>query len=270
MVKFLGFKTEKILTCLLLVIVGYFISKIFSGCGCGNKVNGFSVDGQKDKYGPRCDCTNIISYDTNFRPLQCKDSDEELIDAKYCTGENTKEECLNQNLKVPNTCKWIPPYVCPPISENSFYDQGSAINYDIRILNLDPTKPGDGTNYIYTEHNDTWKLNKEIVTDKNKLILLKCLYKRYKITEIEAKANFGYKWGPFGYDYMAVITARIPSTREKWDSYKFVFWDMDNDTYSVKAEENFLSSKRHTVSYNSNKPILKTLGVRVIPKSSWF
>jgi hypothetical protein len=38
---FLGFKTEEILTCLLLVVVGYFIAKMFSGCGCIG--NGFSV-----------------------------------------------------------------------------------------------------------------------------------------------------------------------------------------------------------------------------------
>ena len=44
--KFLGFKTEEILTCLLLVVVGYFIAKMFSGCGCANRVDGFSVGGE--------------------------------------------------------------------------------------------------------------------------------------------------------------------------------------------------------------------------------
>lgn len=47
--KFLGFKTEEILTCLLLVVVGYFIAKMFSGCGCANRVDGFSV-GIQDKF----------------------------------------------------------------------------------------------------------------------------------------------------------------------------------------------------------------------------
>jgi hypothetical protein len=55
--KFLGFKTEEILTCLLLIVVGYFIAKMFSGCGCSN--NGFSVgirkkDGNTCKEGDRC------------------------------------------------------------------------------------------------------------------------------------------------------------------------------------------------------------------------
>jgi len=46
--KFLGFKTEEILTCLLLFAVGYFIAKMFSGCGCND---GFSVGGKKrNKY----------------------------------------------------------------------------------------------------------------------------------------------------------------------------------------------------------------------------
>ena len=40
--RFLGFKTEEILTCLLLIVVGYFIAKMFSErCGC----NGFSIGG---------------------------------------------------------------------------------------------------------------------------------------------------------------------------------------------------------------------------------
>jgi len=42
--KFLGFKTEEILTCLLLFAVGYAIAKMFSGCGCND---GFSVGGKK-------------------------------------------------------------------------------------------------------------------------------------------------------------------------------------------------------------------------------
>ena len=39
--KFLEFNTEEILTCLLLVVIGYFIAKMFS-C-CANRVDGFSV-----------------------------------------------------------------------------------------------------------------------------------------------------------------------------------------------------------------------------------
>ena len=36
---FLGFKTDEILTCLLLIVVGYVIAKMFNGCSN----NGFSV-----------------------------------------------------------------------------------------------------------------------------------------------------------------------------------------------------------------------------------
>ena len=42
---FLRFKTEEILTCLLLVVVGYFIAKMFSDCGCANRVDCFNVGG---------------------------------------------------------------------------------------------------------------------------------------------------------------------------------------------------------------------------------
>ena len=42
--KFLGFKTEEILTCLLLVVVGYAIAKMFSK-SCANKLDSFSVGG---------------------------------------------------------------------------------------------------------------------------------------------------------------------------------------------------------------------------------
>ena len=50
--RFLGFKTEEILTCLLLVVVGYFIAKMFSErCGC----NGFSIGGYKLYDSSPCD-----------------------------------------------------------------------------------------------------------------------------------------------------------------------------------------------------------------------
>jgi hypothetical protein len=53
--KFLGFKTDEILTCLLLIVVGYVIAKMFNGCSN----NGFSVgirkkDGNTCKEGDRC------------------------------------------------------------------------------------------------------------------------------------------------------------------------------------------------------------------------
>ena len=49
---FLGFKTEEILTCLLLIVVGYVIAKMFNGCGCSN--NGFSVGIQRRSDGNNC------------------------------------------------------------------------------------------------------------------------------------------------------------------------------------------------------------------------
>ena len=50
--KFLGFKTDEILTCLLLIVVGYVIAKMFNGCGCSN--NGFSVGIQRRSDGNNC------------------------------------------------------------------------------------------------------------------------------------------------------------------------------------------------------------------------
>ena len=48
--KFLGFKTDEILTCLLLIVVGYVIAKMFNGCSN----NGFSVGIQRRSDGNNC------------------------------------------------------------------------------------------------------------------------------------------------------------------------------------------------------------------------
>ena len=59
--KFLGFKTEEIITCLLLIVVGYAIAKMFSGCGCND---GFSVGGAfgGDDCGGTYDATDPNTY----------------------------------------------------------------------------------------------------------------------------------------------------------------------------------------------------------------
>jgi hypothetical protein len=48
--KFLEFKTDEILTCLLLIVVGYVIAKMFNGCSN----NGFSVGIQRRSDGNNC------------------------------------------------------------------------------------------------------------------------------------------------------------------------------------------------------------------------
>ena len=61
--KFLGFKTEEILTCLLLVIVGYAIAKMFNR-SCANRLDSFSV-------GVPRQCRNTrIGLDTTCRAGQ--------------------------------------------------------------------------------------------------------------------------------------------------------------------------------------------------------
>ena len=86
--KFLGFKTEEIITCLLLVVVGYFIAKMFSErCGC----NGFSIGGA---YGGS-DCGGL--YDPNDNTTYCSFRNDASLKYKCNTSpvcnSFTKGEC---------------------------------------------------------------------------------------------------------------------------------------------------------------------------------
>ena len=106
--KFLGFKTEEIITCLLLIVVGYAIAKMFSGCGCSNKVNGFSVGaaaGGTYCKGPH-DATDSTTYctvtGTDNSEIQYKCNSEgtgacNSFSASACTDRNSPYLGQRQN-----------------------------------------------------------------------------------------------------------------------------------------------------------------------------
>ncbi len=92
--KFLGFKTEEILTCLLLVIVGYFIAKMFSRT-CANRVNGFSV-GIQDKY-PGAPCTPTIK--------ECRASSEDKEYIYTCPSSGVCERVTRRCGPLIDNCQ---------------------------------------------------------------------------------------------------------------------------------------------------------------------
>ena len=109
--KFLGFKTDEILTCLLLIVVGYAIAKMFNGCSN----NGFSVgirkkDGNTCKEGDRCYslqdseyaykcpttgiCHNLVIDDGTVVP--CKNPEGVYV------GSSNDTYCIQDELPDPN------------------------------------------------------------------------------------------------------------------------------------------------------------------------
>jgi len=76
--NFLGFKTEEILTFLLLIVVGYAIAKMFSGCGCSSG-NGFSVGAPSQcrdtSMGFNTICRGSQQWDGGIRDFSCPTED---------------------------------------------------------------------------------------------------------------------------------------------------------------------------------------------------
>ena len=76
--NFLGFKTEEILTFLLLIVVGYAIAKMFSGCGCSSG-NGFSVGAPSQcrdtSMGFNTICRGSQQWDGGRRDFSCPTED---------------------------------------------------------------------------------------------------------------------------------------------------------------------------------------------------
>jgi hypothetical protein len=73
--EFLGFKTKEILICILLVVMGYFVAKMF-GCDCLKNNNGFSVGG---KYVVKCNPQN-----DNIQLCKKKCGTNKPLDSKLC------------------------------------------------------------------------------------------------------------------------------------------------------------------------------------------
>ena len=109
--KFLGFKTDEILTCLLLIVVGYVIAKMFNGCSN----NGFSVGIQRRSDGNNCvdGETCNAGGDTQYRyPCpgggQCYNlviDDGNVIDCinpEGVYGDSNDTYCIQDELPDPN------------------------------------------------------------------------------------------------------------------------------------------------------------------------
>jgi hypothetical protein len=120
--KFLGFKTEEILTCLLLVVVGYAIAKMFSGCGCSN--NGFSV-GIQDKY-PGGSC---------------------IPGERECSPTNTDKD-YKYNCPPSGVCESVTRR-CGPLLDNCQDTATSTCEHDGHLCENDCIAPEGGINGIW-------------------------------------------------------------------------------------------------------------------------
>jgi hypothetical protein len=109
--KFLGFKTDEILTCLLLIVVGYAIAKMFNGCSN----NGFSVGIQRRSDGNNCVESETCNAggDTQYRyPCpgggQCYNLVIDDGNVKHCInpegvyGDSNDTYCIQDELPDPN------------------------------------------------------------------------------------------------------------------------------------------------------------------------
>ena len=94
---------KEVLTCILLIIIGYMTAQLFM-----RRVNGFNVGGQS------CKCT------TGTTGIDCVDSaNSKLIrSGKFCTDQKTEDTCKTAGGRTfigKNTCKWTPgPTPGPP------------------------------------------------------------------------------------------------------------------------------------------------------------
>ena len=96
---------KEIITCILLVIVGYMFAKLFTRMNAGFRVSGQS-----------CDCTS--KDDSN--PPKCNDGgnpNQSLGRIRtFCTDQTTESNCKTAGGRTfvsPNTCKWTGPPTPP-------------------------------------------------------------------------------------------------------------------------------------------------------------
>ena len=152
--KFLGFKTDEILTCLLLIVVGYVIAKMFNGCSN----NGFSVGIQRRSDGNNCvdGETCNAGGDTQYRyPCpgggQCYNlviDDGNVIDCinpEGVYGDSNDTYCIQDELPDPNIpvdCKghWEDPGNCDINCERKYVVDTPASNGGIQCDDIGQTK----------------------------------------------------------------------------------------------------------------------------------
>ena len=93
---------REVITCLLLIVVGYMSARLFTRMNAGFRVGGQS-----------CDCTYPYGSDS---PNMCYDSSRKrpLIERpkSFCTDQTTESNCKTAGGRTfvsPNTCKWTGP-----------------------------------------------------------------------------------------------------------------------------------------------------------------
>ena len=118
--EFLGFKTEEILTFVLLIVVGYVIAKMFSGCGCSSG-NGFSV-GAVCPVGPNV-CTGTDQTDFCYN--------KQGIDGL----NNGDARCYEQYYNYSNRCKPSDDRIVIPIDD--VVQEGRNKNWSPRCFSWD-------------------------------------------------------------------------------------------------------------------------------------
>jgi len=69
--EFLGLKTKEILICIVLVVMGYFVAKIFSNCNCLHNNDGFSVGGSKCGGPNNLECSGNKSFQDPALTYKC-------------------------------------------------------------------------------------------------------------------------------------------------------------------------------------------------------
>ena len=105
--------TKEVVTCILLIVVGYMTAQLFM-----RKCNGFRVGGQK------CECTKTSG--TNC--LDGADSNTPR-NSKFCTDQTTQDTCLSAGGRIgpgkfvgKNTCKWMPGPAGPSANSKTSYN----------------------------------------------------------------------------------------------------------------------------------------------------
>ena len=131
---------EEILTCLILIAIGYFIAKIFSGCangvanGCANS-NGFRVGGSNTI------CPSNTWEEYNPGKVSGLNNNNTRVSCNNCVDPNTKKYCQKCedgyvfehiiNSKGSPTWRCIKKEEVPIIPETEYYGTCGGGHYDV-------------------------------------------------------------------------------------------------------------------------------------------
>tara|TARA_B100000745_G_C19938315_1_gene316237 strand:- start:162 stop:605 length:444 start_codon:yes stop_codon:yes gene_type:complete len=134
-------KGEEILTCLILVVIGYFIAKMFSRCTNG-VVNGFSLGGQNSPNELEIKCTmasGALCPDCDIVMEEIQDTCAVWYDA--CINSPDDPNCSTR------LCNMIYDDVAPSIGDSNIMrivvclEGGDASTYSVGGRAIDTSKP---------------------------------------------------------------------------------------------------------------------------------